>query len=73
MRKASQEEVKWKSLSSSEMDWQAWPVFLCLELSLLHCTLAAHKVANWNFLGDPGSLPSLVAKGMSCSFYIFAS
>lgn len=46
---------------------------LCLQLFLLRCALAPHKVANWNFLGDPGSLPSFVAKGMSCSFYIFAS
>lgn len=35
-------------------------------------SFAANKVANWSFLGDPGSLPSFAAKGMSCSFYIFA-
>lgn len=46
---------------------------LGLQRSLLHCTLAVRKVANWTFLGDPGSLPSFVAKGMSCSFYIFTS
>lgn len=66
-----------KRLSGSHSVVQKWTdrhgQSLCLQLSLLCCTLAPHKVANWNFLGDPGSLPSFLAKGMSCSFYIFAS
>lgn len=72
MRGASQEEVKWKPLGT-------WLVAASLARLLRSaiprpfCSFAGNKVANWSFLGDPGSLPSFVAKGMSCSFSIFAS
>lgn len=48
----------------------AWPGS-CVQWSFSILSFTANKVANWSFLGDPGSLPSFVAKGMSCSFYIF--
>lgn len=41
---------------------------LCSVVSSLFYSSARNKVANWSFLGDPGSLPSFVGKGMSCSF-----